>query len=84
KQPNNQANKQPKRNKIMIATQQRKAKPYRTGYVPHTVPHVEEHDDTLMSKEEFFAKIDAAFQPHFHLIFFNKTTSVAKQCNDVH
>ncbi|MDR1021944.1 MAG: hypothetical protein LBL94_01525 [Prevotellaceae bacterium] len=45
----------------MIATQP-KTKPYSTSYVPHTVPHVDEHDDTLMNKEEFFAEIDRSLQ----------------------
>jgi hypothetical protein len=42
----------------MLVTQHTKAKPYELGYVPHSAPHGDEYDDTLMSKEEFFAKLD--------------------------
>ncbi|MDR1342958.1 MAG: hypothetical protein LBK18_06865 [Prevotellaceae bacterium] len=42
----------------MLAIPQTKTKPYNVGYAPHTVPH----DDTLVSKEEFFAEVDAALE----------------------
>ncbi|MDR1416877.1 MAG: hypothetical protein LBJ57_05615 [Prevotellaceae bacterium] len=42
----------------MLATQHAKVKPYNAGYAPHS----DAYDDTLMSKEEFFAKIDAALE----------------------
>jgi hypothetical protein len=46
----------------MIATPQPKAKPYSAGYVPHPTPHGDEYDDTLISKEKFFAEVDAALE----------------------
>jgi hypothetical protein len=49
-------------NQTMLATLQPKKKPHATGYVPHTASHSDEYDDTLMSKEEFFAKIDRAME----------------------
>ncbi|MDR1021821.1 MAG: hypothetical protein LBL94_00865 [Prevotellaceae bacterium] len=45
----------------MLATQP-KIKPCSNGYAPHAVPYADEHDDTLMSKEEFFAEVDAALE----------------------
>jgi hypothetical protein len=46
----------------MIATPQPKAKPYSAGYIPHPTPHGDEYDDTLMSKEEYFAKLDRSLE----------------------
>ncbi|MDR1022281.1 MAG: hypothetical protein LBL94_03270 [Prevotellaceae bacterium] len=45
-----------------MLTPHTQAKPYGVGYVPHTEPHDDEYDDTLMSKEEYFAKLDSELQ----------------------
>ncbi|MDR3189294.1 MAG: hypothetical protein LBT94_08965, partial [Prevotellaceae bacterium] len=43
----------------MLVTQHKKPKPYNVGYVPSSdTPD----DDTLMSKEEFFAKLDRSLE----------------------
>jgi hypothetical protein len=45
----------------MLTSPHTKAKPYNVGYAPAVdAPSVEAVDDTLMSKEEFFAKLDRA------------------------
>jgi hypothetical protein len=44
----------------MLASQRTKVRPYELGYVPHSAPQGDEYDDTLMSKEEFFAMLDRA------------------------
>ncbi|MDR3189409.1 MAG: hypothetical protein LBT94_09570 [Prevotellaceae bacterium] len=46
----------------MLVTPRTKAKPYDVGYVPHSASHDDEYDDTLMSKEEFFAEVDRSLQ----------------------
>jgi hypothetical protein len=44
----------------MLAPQTTKANPYNADYVPCSVAYDNEYDDTLMSKEEFFAMLDDA------------------------
>ncbi|MDR3188244.1 MAG: hypothetical protein LBT94_03545 [Prevotellaceae bacterium] len=45
----------------MLITPHTKAKPYSVGYAPAIdAPSIDTADDTLMSKEEFFAKIAAS------------------------
>jgi hypothetical protein len=48
---------------MLITPQATKAKPYNSGYAPITdASSVKAVDDTLMSKETFFAEVDAALE----------------------